>query len=200
MKKLIAIFLLATLALGAVACGNTNTGDNDTSAADDTTAAPDETTAAPAPTDTISGDILELVIGLNTGVMPEELMLDNVALDASLAGFVGLEEADYTTYVTEGALSMPMMMSQAHRVALLKCKDAEAALTVKDKIEAGFDPGTWVCVQAEKIYCGISGTYVYFVASNTDTANGLFAAFEALSGELAVQKFEFDTTPFMARG
>ena len=107
---------------------------------------------------------------------------------------------DYAKYVESLAVCMPMMMAQAHHEIIVKCKDAESALAIKDAIEKGFDPGRWVCVQAEKIYCGISGTHVYMVASNADWADKLFAKFEALSGELPVQKFEFDTTPFIARG
>ena len=201
MKKFIALLLLAALALSAAAC--TNTSDtNDTTASADTTAAPDETTAAPLPTDTISGDLVEILIGLNSGVLPEEVMLENAILeDAEMGGYqAGISADDFTKYIETFAVSIPMMNAQAHHTFIAKCKDAESALALKDAVEEGFDPGRWVCVTPEKMYLGISGTYVYFVASNAETADGLFANFESLSGELPVQKFEFDTTPFMARG
>ena len=192
MKKFIAILLLAALALSAVACTTTPAGDNET------TKAP-ETTAAPLPTDTISGDLAEIIAGFNDGVI--EIMVENAAVDAESSEWLtGITADDFGKYVESAVVSIPMMMAQAHHTILVKCKDAESAVAIKDAIEKGFDPGRWVCVQAEKIYCGISGTHVYMVASNADWADKLFAKFEALSGELPVQKFEFDTTPFIARG
>ena len=196
MKKFIAILLLAALALSVVACGTTTSTDDTT---DTTTAAPEETTAAPLPTDTITGDLVEIVRGFGDGVL--EIMADAMAVDAESSEWLaGITADDYAKYVESLAICMPMMMAQAHHEIIVKCKDAESALAIKDAIEKGFDPGRWVCVQAEKIYCGISGTHVYMVASNADWADKLFAKFEALSGELPVQKFEFDTTPFIARG
>ena len=196
MKKLIAILLLAALALSVVACGTTTpTGDT----TDTTTAAPEETTAAPLPTDTITGDLVEIVRGFGDGVL--EIMVEPMAVDAESSEWLaGITADDYAKYVESLAICMPMMMAQAHHEIIVKCKDAESALAIKDAIEKGFDPGRWVCVQAEKIICGISGTHVYMVASSADWADKLFAKFEALSGELPVQKFEFDTTPFIARG
>ena len=182
MKKLIAILLLAALALSVVACGTTTPNDDTT-----------------LPTDTITGDLVEILLGLDEGVI--EIMAETAAVDAESSEWLaGITADDYANYVESLAISMPMMMAQAHHEILVKCKDAESALAIKDAIEKGFDPGRWVCVQAEKIYCGISGTHVYMVASNADWADKLFAKFEALSGELPVQKFEFDTTPFIARG
>ncbi|MBQ2767787.1 MAG: DUF4358 domain-containing protein [Clostridia bacterium] len=181
MKKFTTLLaaLLAVLMI-CTACAANNNPDGAT------TTDPAQTTDTPA-TDApavspIEGDPLELVIDLVTDAKVE-VMCENAELAAdNVEWLLGLTADDYSANVEKGAISMAMMSAQAHMVALLECKDADAAKTVKEKLHTQFDIRRWVCVIPEMCYVIDSGNYVFFVASTVDYAEPLLEGFTTLAG------------------
>lgn len=203
MKKTLSMTaaLLAVLML-ATACGNNNDNNNtDTttgesavttvSPADDTTAPTDDTTTAPAG-DTIEGDPLELLTTLVSDAKIE-IMSDTADLAAeNVEWLLGLSTDDYNANVEKGAISMAMITAQAHMVALLKCNDADAAQTIKEKLQTQFDIRRWVCVTPEMCYAIDSGSYVLFVASRVEYGESLLEGFTALAKDNVGERLDVE--------
>lgn len=201
MKKTLSMTaaLLAVLML-ATACGNNNDNNNSdttdesavtTAAPDDTTAPTDDTTAAPAG-DTIEGDPLELLTTLVSDAKIE-IMSDTADLAAeNVEWLLGLSTDDYNANVEKGAISMAMMTAQAHMVALLKCNDADAAQTIKEKLQTQFDIRRWVCVIPEMCYAIDSGSYVLFVASRVTYGESLLEGFTALAKDNVGERLDVE--------
>ena len=63
-------------------------------------------------------------------------MCENAELSAeNVEWLLGLTADDYSANVVNGAVSMAMMSAQAHMVALLECKDFEAAKAIKEMLQ-----------------------------------------------------------------
>lgn len=173
--KLLATLLAALMLTTACA----KSGDDDvTTDGSITTESPDTNATG----DTISGEPLALLETIVTDAKIE-LAIDTAEMTADISQYtVGLT-ADDMADVESAAISQAMMTSQAHMVALLKCKDADAAQTIKQKLHDQFDVRRWVCVLPDKCYVIESGSYVFFVATMEDYADPLFDAFKTQAGE-----------------
>lgn len=196
MKKALSLTaaLLAVLMLATSCANNQNNNNNtDTSTGEPSvTTAPADDTTAPAG-DTIEGDPLELLNTLVTDAKIE-LMTENMELaaDETLTYLLGLTPEDFTADVEKGAVSMAMISSQAHMVALLKCNDAAAAQTVKEKLQKQFDIRRWLCVTPEMCYAINSGSYVFFVASTVDYGEALLEGFTALAKDNVGERLDVE--------
>ena len=104
--------------------------------------------------------------------------------------YTGLKKADYEKYVLSGCASEAMMSAQPHLVCVLKCRDAEAADAVKNKIAAEFNVMRWVCVTPEKAYAVDCKDTVFLVASYDDSASALYNSFLSLCGSEAGEKID----------
>ncbi|MBR7185338.1 MAG: DUF4358 domain-containing protein [Clostridia bacterium] len=179
MKKVRALIavLLAMLMLASCAPANNDTTD---------------TTDATVPAgDTIVGEPLDLLAQLVTDT-EVPVMCENAELTAENAEWlVGLTADDFAD-VEKAAVSMAMITSQAHMVALLKCKDEAAAATVKEKLQKQFDIRRWVCVIPELCTVIDSGSYVFFVASTVDLGETLLDGFTKLAGEKLGERFDVE--------
>ncbi len=142
MKKVLAILLAATMALGFAAC---NKADDNNSSSDD---------------GNISMTLEEIINGVYEK-NPVDLSLETSSIDVSdadmLKAFTGLDSADK---VKEVAVSEPMMSSQAYSFVLVRVKDAADAEEVANSMLEGINPRKWVCVEADDIRVMIKGDVV----------------------------------------
>ncbi len=164
MKKTLAM-LLCTLMLLCAGCAG---GNNDPSSSGELAGSSSEALA-------------QVLDGADYGETPA---LGEEALTAeNCEGTLGLSAEDFEQYVTDGTLSYAQISAVAHLSAMLKCKDADSAVAVRDALAEKFNVHRWVCVIPERVFAVNAGEYVFFTASFTDYANALYESFTALAGE-----------------
>ncbi|MDR1194479.1 MAG: hypothetical protein LBK98_10015 [Peptococcaceae bacterium] len=144
--------------------------------------------AAPAKTDTLSGELPDILTAILDGA--EEIMgeagrlgmtfNEEVTAEGS-QGMLGLTAEQFELYVDKAYASNAAIISIAHEVALIKCKDFDAAAEVKALAAGGFDPLKWVCVVPERCFVMDSGSYVLLAATALPIADALGQSFEALA-------------------
>ena len=141
MKKILAIFLAAMMALSFAACNKAD----DNSSSDD---------------GSVSMTLEEIINGVYEK-NPVDLSLETTSIDISdadmLKAFTGLDSADK---VKEVAVSEPMMSSQAYSFVLVRVKDAADAEEVASSMLEGINPRKWVCVEADDIRVMMKGDVV----------------------------------------
>ncbi len=188
MKKLISILLCCAFLVAATACTNEN-GDPSNSAKPNTTNSPSPSpeatpTATPAPVDTITGSAADVLASILEKAGDSEVATMEVPLDSENSlGTAGINAEQLESFVEDSVVSTAMMSSVAHIAVLVKCKDIEAADTIKLAMKDNFDVRRWVCVMPEKVFVVDSGTYVMLVASFKDYADALYNGFKAIAGE-----------------
>ncbi|MDR0571185.1 MAG: DUF4358 domain-containing protein [Clostridiales Family XIII bacterium] len=145
--------------------------------------------AAQAPSGSGEGDTLEGatdallsdIVKAADGQLPESSRMgasSERAIEADESQYMlGLSTDDFGKYVTEASASTGMLSTQAHEIALVKCKDAAAAGEVKKLVANGFDPGKWICVRPEKALVADSGSYVLLAVSNSAFADAAAKSF-----------------------
>jgi hypothetical protein len=106
---------------------------------------------------------------------------DEVTAD-SCQGMLGLTPEEFEQYVEGAYASNAAIITFAHEVALIKCKDFDAAAEVKRLAAAGFDSGKWICVSPDQGYVIDSGSYVLLVATSTKGADAIRQSFEEAAG------------------
>ena len=138
--------------------------------------------------DTLTGsteDILNSVVDGANKLLPEDSQLAAAFTDAvtadSAQNALGLSPDDFTKYVSEAYVSTAAIMTFAHQVALMKCKDFSSAAQVKSLVAAGFDSNKWICVWPDKSFVADSGSYVLLVASTSAGADALLESFKTLA-------------------
>jgi hypothetical protein len=137
------------------------------------------------PVDTLGGagpDILESVLAdadeaLGGGQLPQTFG-DPVTAETA-QGLIGLTPEQFDEYVTEAQALTAALMTSAYEVALIKCKDFEAAATVKDLVAGGFDSAKWICVMPEESFVIDSGSYVLLAAVGTTAGDAIIESFTA---------------------
>lgn len=170
MKKIIALLLVLTLAIGAFA------GCAPKSKLDDI-----GTTKEIIEKINEDGKV-EIMVGTNKiEINPEGW---------TVASFTGLTDDEFTKYVEEGYSSEAMIGSQAHSMILLKLKSANDGKTVADIMNEKIDRRKWICVGAEKSYVNTSGNYVFFIMSDAATCDSASKAFEELAGTFGTATVE----------
>lgn len=172
---------------GTNAGNNTNAGGNSNNNSSGSGNGSSAQTPEPqAPAETISGsaqDVLSTLLessGADFGMTFE----DPVTAD-SAQGNLGLSASDFNSYVEEAYVSTGAVTTNAHLVAIIKCKDAAAATQVKSLVESGFDSGRWICVAPEQSFVVEAGSYVLLAATGNDGAAKLKSAFSTMGGSAA---------------
>ena len=161
MKKMLALLLALTLALGMTACGSNS--DAGTSG--------EENAAA---VDSMS--LEEIMTSILDGV-PDLPDYEAVPLtEENFEFFTFLPYADGY----EGLEADALIGSIAHSVVLVELPpDADAAQVAAD-ISANANPCKWICVEAESVQTVANGNLVLLVMSTQATADAIVANFNAL--------------------
>lgn len=142
MKKVLAIFLAALMAISFAAC---NKADDNNSSSEDSNISM----------------TLEEIINAVYEKNPVDLSLETSSIDISdadmLKAFTGLDSADK---VQEVSVSEPMMSSQAYSFVLIRVKNAADAEEVASAVLDGINPRKWVCVEADDVRVMVKGDVV----------------------------------------
>lgn len=173
MKKMIALLLVLTVALGMAACGGKSGG---------------EQTAA----ENLQGSMEELITAINDKHAKVELPLMSMTLDLSDADAIayntGLSEADK---ITEAAVSEPMM-GQPYSLVLVRVAEGTDAAAVAQEMFDNVDGRKWVCMEADtRIAASYGDVAMFFMVSSefaeqVSTATMLEAFKSICSGEVKV--------------
>ncbi|MDR0862283.1 MAG: hypothetical protein LBN30_05880 [Oscillospiraceae bacterium] len=142
---------------------------------------------APKQEDTLTGsvaDILQALTDEANNILPEDSKMlgtfnDPVTADNS-ENATGLTAEEFDKYVEEAYTAQAMIITSAHQVSLIKCKDFAAAAEVK-KLVANFNTGKWICVIPDKATAIDSGTYVLLLVSSDEYTDAALAAFKTLA-------------------
>lgn len=200
MKKLIALLLVLTMAMGLVACGNNN----------DTTATTTEATTIA--TDDVTEDItdegdIEIEIEFETEVDPNsmEALLNNIlaiqpasvmgpmvatidlttaeAAEYQIQSYTGLENADD---ISDLAVCESMVGSIAFSLVAVRVKDAANTETVAQAMKDNINPRKWVCVGADQLLVAGHEDVIVLVMLDSAldmTAQSFIDAFKTVCGE-----------------
>lgn len=208
MKKLIALLLALTIALGVTACASNKPADSNTenpgvetpadtqepSNGDD---AADPDVPATMPDDNVDDSFGQDGESGTTAEMPEEEKTKLVDLMGKLVDGVTGEmsvmtdavPADMQEYYAIPAVdglyavvNAPMMSSIAYEVVLVEVPEGTDAETVADQMRENLNPRKWVCVEAEETWVKTSGQYVVSVMADKDMADQIAANFDQAFG------------------
>ena len=200
MKKLTALLLSALLMLTLAACNAPDAKPDDTTppAADQPTtpetpvepeapadpvtpvepeipADPDAPVEPEAPViDDETQALIDLFVGINDGVEVMGLSTDPIS-DEMWSGYLFIDPIEGAKAV----VSQSMVGSIPHCACLVKVPEGADAQTVADDIAANANPRKWVCVEAESVQTAVRGDLVFFVMSDTATADNMVANFNA---------------------
>jgi len=140
-------------------------------------------------TETLTGTtagLLTQLIGKSEPYLPAGASFGNPFTDPVTAsnseGILGLTSSQFNSYVEEATVAREGIMSIAHQVVLIKCKNIADTKKVMDLIAAGFDSGQWICVFPDRCFVQASGSYVLLVASSAERATALEKGFSDLAG------------------
>ncbi len=157
MKKILAILLAAIMVLSFAACSSTEEGGNDSSAVK------------------VEGTALEIIEKIYAE-KPVELALMSMAFadldETMIPSFTGLSDG---SKLADGAVSEPMMGSQAYSLVVVKVNDGEDANAVAQEMLNGINPAKWICVQADDVVTAAYGDTVM-----------LFMIFSELGNEMGL--------------
>lgn len=147
MKKVIALLLVLTVALGMAACGG-KPGNEQT-------------------TENLQGSMEELIAQINEKHAQVELPLMSMALDLSdvdaLEYNTGLTSADE---VSDVAVSEPMM-GQPYSLVLVRVSEGADASAVAQKMYDKVDGRKWVCMEADtRIAASYGDVAMFFMVSS----------------------------------
>ncbi|MDR3208196.1 MAG: DUF4358 domain-containing protein, partial [Oscillospiraceae bacterium] len=148
--------------------------------------------ATPEPTPTPGGvsettlETLQKILTGTNGLLTDQTKLpmsfeDAVSADIS-QGMLGLTASEFGQYVTEAYTSTAAFGSIAHEVALIRCKDAAAAVEVKKLVASGFNSLKWICVFPRQSFVVESGSYVLLGAVTNEAAAALQSSFSSALG------------------
>ena len=206
MKKLIALLLALTIAMGITACASNQPADSDTQNPGVETPAdtqkPDNTgddAADPDVPATMPGYNLDDSFGQDGesagSDMPEEErtklmdMMDKLVDGVTDGMSVSTEvipadmEENYAIPDVDGVYAVvnaPMMSSIAYEVVLVEVPEGTDAEAVADQMRENLNPRKWVCVEAEETWVKTSGQYVVSVMTFKDMADQISANYDQL--------------------
>lgn len=206
MKKLIALLLALTIAMGVTACASNQPADSDTQNPGVETPAdtqkPDNTgddAADPDVPATMPDDDLDDSFGQDGesagSDMPEEErtklmdMMDKLVDGVTDGMSVSTEviPADMEEYYAipdvdgvYAVVNAPMMSSIAYEVVLVEVPEGTDAEAVADQMRENLNPRKWVCVEAEETWVKTSGQYVVSVMTFKDMADQISANYDQL--------------------
>lgn len=173
MKRMIALLLVLTVALGMAACGGKTGGDQTT-------------------VENLQGTMEELIAKVNEKHAAVELPLMSMTLDLTdvdaLTYNTGLTSAEE---VTDVAISEPMM-GQPYSLVLVRVAEGQDAAAVAQTMFDKVDGRKWVCMEADTRVAASYGDVAMFFMVNSEfaeqvTTATMLEAFKAIcSGEVKV--------------
>ncbi|NLB28966.1 MAG: hypothetical protein GX823_01875 [Clostridiales bacterium] len=104
-------------------------------------------------------------------------------IKAEAATGIGLTSEQFGEYAEEGRVSTAALTSSAHEMAVIKCKNEDAAIAVKALIAAGYDPGKWTSVRPGKSAAVEFDVYVLLIASTEAITDAVLEAVKSVSGD-----------------
>lgn len=107
--------------------------------------------------------------------------------------YLGLTAQQFEDYVTEAFANSAAISSVASLTAVIQCKSADDAKTVKGLIAAGFDTSRWVCVFPQQCFVVEFGEYVLLSAGTIEAAQALELAVADYAGDTAGETDVFYT-------
>ncbi len=131
-------------------------------------------------------DLTETVKDINSAVefeaMIGEVEIANTDDFVMSEAFLGIDKESFDSYVVKAVVSEPMMGSIGHSTAIIQMKDAKSAELIQKMVYDNINMRKWICVNADRLYVGVSGEYVYMVMSDVEIADKLIASFEEKAG------------------
>jgi hypothetical protein len=175
-RKIVILFFVAMLWLsGCNTKENNDTKENNNAA--ESTAEKEEVFVDSAQ------KVLEKVV--NNSQIEVGMTFSEAVTAENSTSLLGLSQEDFNTYVDEAYTSVAALTTHAHLTAVVKCKDADGAKAVKERIASGFDSGRWICVFPEESFVVESGSYVFLAATQKENAQLLKESFEKAAGNSA---------------
>ena len=140
------------------------------------------------PVDTLSGGAEHVLKGVLSGannLLGQEnalrMSFESQITDVDSENSLGLTADEFSLYAEEAYVSTAAIMTHAHQIAIVKCKDASSAAEVKKLIASGFNTEKWICVFPEQCFVVESGSYVLMAATYTDSAEAIKESFSTLA-------------------
>lgn len=128
MKKILVLLMVAILALGAIGCGGTPSGEGGDGSS-------------------LEGTLSEIMDKVYGGVQLELPEMAQTVLDAdNMVYFLGSDGID----MVEGLASEPLMSSIAHSIVLLRVSEGADVAAIMETIKKNVDPRKWICVGVEE--------------------------------------------------
>ena len=193
MKKSLSI-IITLLLIAALLAGCSGTGNNDAANDAGTTgndAGGDQGQSAPESALTgTTADILEIIIDEAAASIGGEYPLPETLIDPvtpeNAPGMLGITPDDFVSLVDEATSAIGAIFTFAFQVAVVKCNDANDALTVSGMIQSGYDSGKWISVIPEQSLTMVSGPYVLLAVGTVTQTDALAAAFKDAAGEVTI--------------
>lgn len=162
------------------------------------TTTPPETTTPPTTEGNTSGglsgsaqDVLNAIY--DNSEFQKGMTFDSAITADNCQSYLGLTADELEQYVEDALVSNAAITTNAQQVAVIKCKSAEDAVTVKGLVAAGFDSGRWICVMPQQSFVVEAGQYVLLAATTEDGAAQLQAGLAAIAGDSMGQVDTFFT-------
>lgn len=184
MKKLLLILMALVISVAMISCTNTNDvqdpTNNNQQQTDNLEGDKNQNEVPDTSNDeqTTSMDLKEMLTQVVTGITPEELVVDTAEVnDEMFPGFffVDAPASEYEAYV-----SMPMIGSIAHQVAIVRVSDNTDTAALASEMEANLDPRKWICAEAEKTAVVTKDNVILVVMSTADVVDAAVEKFNAL--------------------
>ncbi len=119
------------------------------------------------------------------------MTFDDPVTEETCTSYLGLTAEEFNEFVTDAFASNAAMTTTPHLTAVIKCKDFNAAVKVKELIATGFDSGRWICVMPDESFVVESGSYVFLVSTIKDNVEPLKKGFTTAAKDTAGEFNEF---------
>lgn len=127
----------------------------------------------------VTGTLEEIMERLYADIPQDErpMMLDNMPVDSeNIAYYLGTEDIDYK----QALASEPGISSIAYSVVLVRMNDGADIEAAKKAIKDNVNPAKWICVEAETVKVLSKGDLILLIMTNSQIAEKLETAFNAL--------------------
>ena len=178
MKKAILAILAVFVAAFITSCVNNNTTDGSDNADTNEINTNSSTEDSEKVNNIDDMEISDILKKVTDGITPDELMLDTViADDESFASFFFI---DAPSEQYEALVSMPMIGSIAHQIAVVRIKKDENISTLAEEIRENADPRKWICAEAEKTAVLTKGNVILVAMSTAEIVDAAVEKFNSL--------------------
>lgn len=113
------------------------------------------------------------------------MTFDEAVTEETSASYIGLTAEEYKEYVDNAFASNAAITTVPHLAAVIKCKDFDSAVKVKELIAKGFDSGRWICVMPDESFVAESGSYVFLASTTVENVEPLKKGFTTAAKDTA---------------